>query len=116
MGGSASFDNMGLLDSGSTDSAIPKNIAEILGLKLGKKTRILTPGGEIEGYESEVKIEVPIKHNPVRLVLPCHVIDGLDEIILGRLGFFEAFEITFCEADSLVRLKDVRSKKTAKRV
>jgi len=101
---------MGLLDSGSTDTVIPRDIAEILDLKLGEKIPIITPGGTVHGYESTMTIEIPIKHNPVRLKIPCHVLDEIDEIILGRAGFFEAFEITFCEADSLVRLKDVRSK------
>ena len=106
---------MGLIDSGATETAIGNEIAEILGLKKGKTIPIITAGGKTKGYESELTVEIPIRHNPVRLKLPCHILENFDEIILGRHGFFEAFEITFCESEGWVRLKDIRSKTKQKR-
>jgi hypothetical protein len=109
----ATIENMGIIDSGSTETFISGEISEILGLELSEEIKVNTAGGDTIGYESNISIEVPMKHNPVKIInMPCCVLKDFNEIILGRRGFFTAFQITFCEAESWVNLKDVRSKLT----
>ena len=115
-GKETSLQNLGIPDSGSTDITVGKDIAEILGLPIGKEITIKTAGGEITGHYSKISLEIPIKHNPVRMKdLSCIVIPNLDEIILGRTGFFEPFEITFCESEKWINLKDIRGRNLSKR-
>lgn len=109
IGNEARIQSTGLLDTGSTVTIIPPDIADILGLETGEKIPIKTINGAIDGHESEIKIEVPLQRNPVRVRVPCQVVD-FDEIILGRTVFFNPFEITFYEQQGKVRLKDIRSK------
>jgi hypothetical protein len=111
IGKEEAMENIALIDSGATDTSIPKLIAEILGLRFGKKIQIRTPGGEISGYGSEVTVGVLMEHDRlVKIKVPCHILEDFDEIVLGRAGFFNAFEITFCEAKREVRLKHLQAK------
>ncbi len=43
----------------------------------------------------------------VKVKVPCHILDDFDELVIGRAGFFDAFEITFCESKREVKLKYV---------
>jgi len=109
--GKTTIQNVALLDSGATDTSIPMEIAEILGLKLGKKIPLRTPGGEISGYESSLTLGIMMEHDRlVKVPAPCHVLKDFDEIVIGRAGFFDSFEITFCEAKREVRLKFIEPK------
>lgn len=108
-GKEARLQSTGLLDTGSTVTIIPPSIADILELETGEKGPIRTINKTIEGYESEVTIEVPLKRNPVKIKVPCQIVD-FDEIILGRTVFFNPFEIAFYEEQGKVRIKDIRSR------
>jgi hypothetical protein len=109
--GKVTIQNVALLDSGATDTSIPLEIAELLGLKLGEKIPVRTPGGNITGYESRLTLGIMMEHDRlVKVSAPCHILTDFDEIVIGRAGFFDSFEITFCEMKKEIRLKHVESK------
>jgi hypothetical protein len=112
-----SIENMGIIDSGSTEVYVNREIADILGLESGEEIKVETAGGLTIGHESSISIEIPLKHNPIKLSnIPCCILNDLNETILGRTGFFQAFEITFCEAERWVSLKDIRSKRSVRMI
>ena len=97
-----------MLDSGADISAIPKSIAELLGLNLDTKiTSAYGIGGRVKSVESSVKVIVQKRHERYSFNLPVKVV--LDEydfpILLGRLGFFDKFVITFDQENERVLLK-----------
>ena len=87
-----------LVDSGAVISLFPEDIAKAIGLELdrGEELYLTGAGGYIKGrlipnveaVIEEFKIQIPIvfvPYTPIELA------------VLGRKGFFEAFEITFRE-------------------
>ena len=106
--GKESFDNVALVDSGADISAMPKDIAEILGLKLSAKiTHAYGIGGKARSVETTVAIVVKKGHENYRFNIPVKVIlDDYDfPILLGRAGFFDKFIITFDEQEQKISLK-----------
>lgn len=106
--GKVSFDTVALLDSGADISAVPKSIAELLGLKLeGEISVAYGIGGKVNSIESLVKISIQKGHERYSFSIPIKVI--LDDynfpILLGRLGFFDKFVITFDQENEKVLLK-----------
>src|SRR3989344_2625983 len=106
--GKESFDSVALLDSGADISAVPKSIAELLGLSLKRDiTSAYGIGGKVKSIESNAKIVVQKGHERYVLDIPVKII--LDEyhfpILLGRAGFFNKFLITFDEQNERVFLK-----------
>lgn len=106
--GEESFETIALLDSGADISAIPKSIAELLGLNLdGKVTLAYGIGGKVKSVESSVKILIDKGHERYSFSLPVKII--MDEynfpVLLGRLGFFDKFVITFDQENERVLLK-----------
>lgn len=97
-----------MLDSGADISAIPKSIAELLGLNFeGKITLAYGIGGKVKSVESEVRVLVQKGHERYEFNLPVKII--LDDynfpILLGRQGFFNKFVITFDQENEKVFLK-----------
>lgn len=106
--GKESFDTIALLDSGADISAIPKSIAELLGLDIsGDMHFAYGIGGKVKSVESSVKILIQKAHERYSFNLPVKVV--LDEynfpILLGRLGFFNKFVVIFDEESEKVMLK-----------
>ena len=101
----------GLLDSGSDVILIPKDIAESLGLNIGKKTsEIDGVGGKIKIAKSRVRISLDDGRKVYRIPHPLEVSVQLsgqvfDDILIGRVPFFEEFIIEFHEGAKRVRLK-----------
>ena len=109
-GPNTSIEVMALLDSGADVSAIPKDVAEILGIPLdGKREEIGGIGGKVGAIESSVNVLVQGSHEryqfnmKVKVILDEH--DSKFPIILGRLGFFDKFDITFVERHRKVVLR-----------
>lgn len=103
---------MCLLDSGATETMVPKEIADLLGLEMKKsnKTTVTAVGGKTEAWQSKIKIIVEEKGRRKHHITASTCIlndNDLDEIVVGRAGFFEAFDITFMETRKRVRLKPV---------
>lgn len=102
------FDTIALVDSGADISAMSKDIAEILGLKLsGKITHAYGIGGKARSIETSVTISIQKGHEDYRFNIAIKVI--LDDynfpILLGRAGFFDKFIIIFDEQQEKVLLK-----------
>lgn len=105
------LDIIGMLDSGSDMTIIPKEIAEAINIdytgenevsgisgipvkvKQGKVNVVFGKGHEI--YHFEIPVLVPEK-------------EGSD-IIIGRAGFFNQFKITFSESERKIDFKKVLS-------
>jgi len=105
--GTESIDVVGLLDSGADISAIPKSIAEIIGLDLsGKRSNADGIGGKVEAIDSKVYINIKKGHENYNFQIPVKVIlaDNIP-IILGREGFFNKFIIYFDQSELKVTLK-----------
>lgn len=111
--GKENFETVALLDSGADISAMPKAVAEILGLKLnGEITAAYGIGGKIDSVEAQVEIVVEKGHEHYRFHIPIKVILGQYDfpILLGRAGFFDKFIITFDQHLEKITLKRVERK------
>ena len=104
------LDVMALLDSGADYTAIPKGIAEYIGMDLSKKAEtIVGVGGKIQAIPSRVMINIQHGHESYSISAEVRVLDVDDKfpMLIGRKDFFEKFEITFKEKDKRIILKKV---------
>ena len=109
-GNGSKYEFIALLDSGSDVYAIPKDVAELLGLDLsGKKEETRGIGGIVQAVSSKVNLEVGKPHEIYSMTLPVKVIlDGMDKeipVIIGRNVFFDYFVITFDQKKETISLK-----------
>ncbi|MCK4327391.1 MAG: hypothetical protein KAW41_02840 [Candidatus Diapherotrites archaeon] len=112
--GKEQFDTVALLDSGADISAIPRDVAEIIGLDLrAKRSPAFGIGGKVDAVDTRMKILVEKGHEKYRLSVPVKVIMGDYDfpILLGRLGFFDKFVITFDQSQQKVSLKKISPKR-----
>lgn len=96
--GTERFDSVALIDSGADISAIPKEVAEILGLDLsGEITLTFGIGGKVDAVESKMRVIIEKGHEHYSLEIPAKIILGDYDfpILLGREGFFDEFVISF---------------------
>ncbi len=109
---------MGLLDSGATNTFIPRQMAEIIGLDLGKTEtiKVTTVGSEVSGIETTMRIIVEGERNRHEAVIPVTVLndEDLEEVIIGRIGLFNMFKVTFHENEKFVVLKPYPESKIPK--
>ena len=101
---------MGLLDSGATNSFIPRSLANYIELEINESEEhnITTVGQKVPGHTSEMRIIVEgPRQKRYTAKIPVIVLEeeDLDEIIIGRTGFFNLFRITFHENEKIVVLK-----------
>ncbi len=97
-----------LLDSGADLSAIPRDLAELLGLDLsGKKDFVKGIGGEVESVETKIWLTLGKDREKYNFLIPIKVLLTNDDfgIIIGRAGFFDKFLIIFDESNEKVILK-----------
>ena len=102
------FETIALLDSGADISAIPKDIAEILGLDLaGKKSPAFGIGGRAEAIDTTMGITISKGHETYSFRIPVKVILGKYDfpVLLGRAGFFDKFIISFNQSQEKISLK-----------
>jgi len=108
--GKENIDTVGLLDSGADISAISKDMAELLGLKLdGKVDSAFGIGGKVKSVQTSINILINYAHEQYKINLPIKVI--LDNysfpLLLGRARFFDEFIITFNQQKEKVILKKI---------
>jgi hypothetical protein len=107
--GDVSFEILALLDSGADSTAIPQEMAEVLGLDLsGKKDKSHGIGGTVDSINSRVNVAIQKGHEHYSMTIDVKVLlkDGLQlPPLLGRSGFFDEFEITFNEHKKKITLK-----------
>ncbi len=87
-----------LVDSGAVVSLFPEDVANAIGLDLSRgETLYLTGvGGYIKGKHVP-DVEVVIRAFRLRIPVVFVSYMPIELAVLGRKGFFEAFEITFRE-------------------
>ncbi|MCX6750016.1 MAG: retropepsin-like aspartic protease [Candidatus Pacearchaeota archaeon] len=96
-----------LLDSGADISVIPKDFAELIGVKMdGKPTIANGLGGEVNVVNSRMNVKMKGDRTTYEFNIPVQVI--LDEskipVLLGRDGFFSYFRIEFDHNNERIRL------------
>jgi hypothetical protein len=102
--------SQGLLDSGSDISAISKDLAELLGLKLdGPREPAFGIGGKVDSVQTSIAILIQQGHEKYKFNVPVKVILGPYDfpVLLGRTGFFDKFIISFDQAGEKVSLKRI---------
>lgn len=108
------IETLGLLDSGSDLTIFPKDVAEALGMNLsGNKTEIKGIGGSIESITENVSITVDNRKEKVTIPsMNVRVSTSKDspirDILIGRMPFFEYFDIEFKENAKRVIMKKIR--------
>ena len=88
----------GIVDSGATDCAISKNLAQQLNLSFSGKREISRGvGGIVESIQSRVIISFRQGNQAYRFAIPVSIILKPSEFpfLLGQEGFFDKFIITF---------------------
>lgn len=99
-----------LIDSGADISVIPKALAEVLNLDLsGEEEVSYGIGGEIKVKNTKMEIVLKKGIEKYNFVIPVQVVLTGEEppILLGRLGFFDKFVISFDETKQKIKLKRV---------
>lgn len=104
-----------LLDSGADNTVVPKDLAEILGLK-EEKIDIDTGGigGKVKVKKSRLRFKIKGEREKYSLDVPALVLQDADSdvpLLLGRHGFFEHFHITFKQNQEKIVIKKIESKK-----
>lgn len=107
-------ETLGLIDSGADYSVLPLSMAEALGVPFKKSEAedIAGIGGLHKAYPCRISVTITGKgeHNTERLELPAFAIQADRQepfLLLGRLGFFDKFEITFKESEEKIILKKI---------
>ena len=105
------FNTLALVDSGADTCAMPRSVAEILGLDLeeGEEVRIASASGFVQARRLQTEVSVNLPHGRKRMMLDFNVImcDFEPPVILGRAGFFDQFVISFNEKEKKFTLKPV---------
>ena len=105
---------VGLLDSGADNTVVPKDLAEILGLRedpeLDETGGI---GGNVNVKRSRLSFKLVGSHESYPLDVPALVLQDPNAdvpLLLGRHGFFEHFHITFRQSEEKIILKKIQPK------
>ncbi|MFC1722931.1 retropepsin-like aspartic protease [Nanoarchaeota archaeon] len=108
LGGAKSYKTYALVDSGADISAMSREFAEALGLDLrGKRSAAFGVGGKSEAVDTKMKILVSKGHESYSFSIPVKVLmnDSDFPILLGRVGFFDKFIISFDQSREKISLK-----------
>ena len=106
------LDVLALIDSGADISFIPRDIGELLGMRLKNVKATDTVGGiggKVEVVTRNLRLTISNAHERYTLTIPFYVSveksDRVGQILLGREGLFHNFNITFMERDRKIRFK-----------
>ncbi len=109
--GDQSFETVGLLDSGADFVTMSREMAEALGIDLdGKKGECSTPSGTAACVIKKVNMGVTDGHESYSLTVPVSVVlvkEFGSPPILGRIGFFDEFEVTINQRKEKIWLKKI---------
>ena len=107
--GGEAIDVVALIDSGADHCIISKGLAELLNLDLSKTPEDTKGiGGSVEAVSTVMNIVVQNSHERYPIRVPVFVMMQEDTDIppiLGRVGFFDEFEIRFKQKQLKVILK-----------
>jgi len=109
-------DFMGILDTGSDVTIIPREVAEVLGVKyVGEDEISGLSGNTIKVDQGYFEIIFGKDRKEYQFTIPVYVPkEEGGQIIIGRMGFFEQFRITFCEAERRMIFKKMFPKQAYK--
>ena len=101
------FHTFALLDSGADLSVIPKDFAELIGVKMGNEITVSNGlAGQVRVVTSQMRVSINGDHRQYTFTIPVQVI--LDKTnappILGRDGFFSYFRIEFDHHKERIKL------------
>ncbi len=112
---------MGLVDSGATNTFVPTDLAEVLGLQIDptKVQQSIGAGGGFDTVPFEVTIDVLKGGNTIatfpdwRVLIPVNPA-AIPYVVLGRDSVFMKFDITFRERmqRTILRPAKVKVKKS----
>ena len=114
-GGKYTF--VALLDSGADVSAIPEEVAELLGVDLsGKKEDAAGIGGKVPAVQSKLFLEIGKPHEtykfdlPVKVILNKGIVLDYQEIpvLLGRAGFLISLSLSLTKKKKGLLLKGIQ--------
>jgi len=104
-----------LLDSGADTTVIPKDLAEILGIKeKPPDSETGGIGGKVKVNESRFRFKLQGNRESYSLDVPALVLQDPDAdvpLLLGRHGFFENFHIIIKQNEEKIVLKKINPKK-----
>lgn len=95
---------IGLVDSGSDATLLPPKFKQFL--QMQHKTNILARG--TGGITKIISTKITIQIETETILLPAHILDTEDidaPILLGREGFFDAFDILFQQNAQTITLQ-----------
>jgi len=102
-----------LIDSGADNTVVPKDLAELLGLKENVESETGGIGGKVKTKKSRLRFKIKNNRESYTLDVPVLVLQDKNAdvpLLLGRHGFFEQFHITFKQDDEKIVLKKVSPK------
>ena len=110
-----SMEVVALLDSGADNTVVPKDLAEVLGLKESKEeTDTGGIGGTVKVRKSRLRFKLKGNREKYSLDVPVLVLQDRKvdvPLLLGRHGFFEYFHITLKQDEEKIVLKKIQPKK-----
>jgi hypothetical protein len=105
-----------LVDSGADTTIVPKDFAQMLGLKESPYEDYTAGiGGKVNVRSSNLTYVVKGPRERYTINAPCLVLQDLNSsipIILGRNSFFEHFHVTFRQDQKKIVLKKINPKNT----
>ncbi|HTY43692.1 MAG TPA: hypothetical protein VMC80_00410 [Patescibacteria group bacterium] len=101
------LDIIAILDSGSDMSVIPKDVAEILGVRLLLDTELSgITKDKVKAKQGNISISFGKGRENYNLQIPILIPEKEDiPLVVGRIGFFDKFDITFSEKERKIIFK-----------
>ncbi len=119
------FRTYGLVDSGADVCFIPRTIAEILKLELKEESKkeSIGAGGKFTTYKTEMYLEIVYKGKRIGIDTVDVMVSEKDpvgielekNILIGRKGLFDKYEITFNEPQKVMNFKKIHSDRHVKK-
>ena len=105
---------VGLVDSGADTTVVPRDLADLLGMKENAaSTETGGIGGKVKVKRSRLRFMLEGNREQYSLDVPALILQDNDNdvpLLLGRHGYFEHFHITFKQDEQKVVLKRINPK------
>lgn len=106
--GETKIDVIGMLDSGSDITIIPEEMAEVLGVEYKRENIIYGIAREpVNVKEGKISVKFGKGNEIYRFEIPVLIPSEQEDVpvVIGRIGFFDQFKITFIEAERKIQFK-----------
>ena len=103
------IDVIAILDSGSDMTVVPKEIAEHVGVKyIGEDELSGITGTKIKAKQGKLNVSFGRGREIYNFIIPVIIPEKENiSIIIGRIGFFDQFKITFSEKERKIIFKKI---------